>query len=212
MGREARVHAEAGADAGEANALLEGEELILRGAVRRRFPRAALEGVVVDGEVLRFSCAGETVSLRFPGKLAATWAAAVSAPPPSLRAKLSLDKGAKAFLVGSCDDAALTEALAGALADDVSQADMIVARIDEAADLTIALTIRGEARGLPVWAVYRKGGGAAFGEQAIRAALRREGLRDTKVCAVSKQLAATRYTDAAMGSGPPGLSARRRSV
>ena len=38
MGREAVTHAEVGSERGEVRALLEGGELILRGAIRRHFP------------------------------------------------------------------------------------------------------------------------------------------------------------------------------
>jgi hypothetical protein len=41
MGREALTHAEVGGECGEVRALLESGELILRGAIRRHFPRSA---------------------------------------------------------------------------------------------------------------------------------------------------------------------------
>ena len=97
MGREAIVHAEVGAQADEARALLESGEIILRGAIRRRFPRSALEQVRVENQALCFTCAGETVSLHLGADIAEAWDLAISTPPPNLRAKLGLHEGALAL-------------------------------------------------------------------------------------------------------------------
>lgn len=190
MGREALVHAEVGAEAGEVKALLESRELILRGTIRRCLPKTALKSVRVDGAVLSFTCDGETVRLHLGGKVAEAWAKAIATPPPSLRAKLGLDKGAKALLIGVCDDPVLADALEGALTDDPALASMVIARVDKPEDLVAA---QAACQVLPIWAVYRKGKPAVFSDSAVRAALRAAGFRDTKSCAVSDRLTATRY-------------------
>lgn len=189
MGREAQVHAEVGAEVAEVKALLESGELILRGALRRRFARAAITDARAEGEVLRFACDGETVRLHLGARAAVAWAKAVATPPPDLRHKLGLKPGVKALFLGVCDDAALTEALAEALTDDAAAAAMLIARIDGPADVAAAQALGAH---LPIWAVYRKGK-TAFGDAAIRSALRAVGCRDTKSCAVSDRLTATRY-------------------
>ena len=56
MGREATVRATVGAESAETRALLESDALILRGTLRRRFPRVAMTDVTVDGDRLRFAC------------------------------------------------------------------------------------------------------------------------------------------------------------
>lgn len=193
MGREAVVRAEAGSEAGEVKAVLEARELILRGAIRRRFPKAAMQDVRVEGEALHFSCAGESVFLGLGRTAAEAWARAIAAPPPGLRAKLGLDKGAKALLVGCCDDPELGEALDGVLTDSREAAAMVVARIDGPEDLARALAV---SAALPLWTVYPKGRGVSFGDAAIRAALREAGWRDSKSCAVSDRLTAVRYNRA----------------
>ncbi|MFT3972303.1 MAG: hypothetical protein QM699_02270 [Amaricoccus sp.] len=190
MGREALVHAEVGREAGEVKALLEARELILRGDIRRRFPKAMMSDVRVEGPMLRFSCHGEAVALSLGAKAADAWAGAIATPPPGLRAKLGLDKGAKALLIGVCDDPALAEALDGTLVDDVGEASMAIARIDAGEDLAKAQAACGT---LPLWAVYPKGKAVPFGDAAIRTALRDVGWRDTRSCAVSDHLTATRY-------------------
>lgn len=193
MGREASVHAEVGDVAGEVRALLEGTELILRGAIRRRFPRPIVERVAVQGDVLQFTCGDEIVRLHLGAQTAKGWAKAITTPPPSLRAKLGLHEGARALLVGSFDDGELAEALDGVLVADGTAATMIVACIKSAADLVAARAIHAEHGGLPLWTIYAKGRGVAFGENDIRTVLRAAGFRDSKSCSVSSLLTATRY-------------------
>lgn len=197
MGREAIVHAQVGGEAGEVRALLESGELILRGAIRRRFGRPVIEGVAIEGEELRFTCAGETVRLALGARLARSWAEAIARPPPSLRAKLGLDKGARALLLGTFADEALAEALDGVVVGHGADAAMLVACIAAPADLAAARALHAAYPLLPLWAVYPKGRGVAFGDGEIRAALRAEGFRDSKSCAVSDRLTATRYSPGA---------------
>lgn len=194
MGREALVHAEVGNEADEVRALLESGELILRGAIRRRYPRSAPEGAAVEGEVLCFTYAGEAVRLHLGARAAEAWRKAITTPPRSLRAKLGLDKGERALLIGSFDDDALAEALDGALVEDGAAAGMMIACIEGPDDLIAAQTIHGAHPGLALWAIYPKGRDVTFGESKVRAALRMKGFRDTKSCAVSERLTATRYT------------------
>ena len=80
---------------------------------------------------------------------------------------------------------------------------MLIARIDDADDLAKALAEHGAMPQLPLWAIYPKGKQAAFGDAPIRDALRSAGFRDTKSCAVSDRLTATRYNPARAVSGCP---------
>lgn len=190
MGREALARVAIGAEQGEVKALLEGQELILRGAVRRRFARDAVHDVAATDGVLTFACAGEEVRLVLGPGIAEAWQRALLAPPPSLRAKLGLESGATAVVLGCCDDPALAAALAGVTTAQADVADLVVARIDSPAELGQA---RAVAAGRPLWVVYPKGKAAPFGDAAVRAAMRVAGWRDTKACAVSAVLTATRY-------------------
>jgi hypothetical protein len=187
MGREAIARAEVDGHAAEVKALLEARELILRGPIRRRYAKAALQAVRAEGGALRFESGGEAVALHLGEPAAARWAEAIRKPLPSLRDKLDL--GGSVLMIGACDDPALAEALADACTEDAAQARMIVARVDGAADLDRALAVPGR---LAIWAVYAKGK-SAFGDSAIRERLRAAGYRDTKACAVSDRLTATRY-------------------
>jgi hypothetical protein len=192
MGKEADIRADVGAATGEVRALLERDELILRGEIRRRFPRSGLENLRVEDGVLSFTGAGQPVRL-YLGEAAQTWYAAITTPPPSLRARLGLDKGARALLYGPCDDPELAAALDGAVTDEGAQAAMLVACITTPEDLAAAEAVQAQFPHLPIWAVYPKGRNVTFGDTAIRETLRVHGFRDTKTCAVSTRLTATRY-------------------
>lgn len=192
MGREASTYARIGAEHGAVMALLEAEGIILRGAMRRRYPRGDLATVRAEDGELRFECGGDAVALVLGEPAASQWAAAIRKPLPSLREKLGV-RG-PVLVIGNCDDAALRAALAESTTEDPVDAGMIVAGIDSERDLAAALAVPGR---LPIWAVYRKGKGVLFGDAAIRQAMRAAGYRDSKSCAVSEQWTATRYNAAA---------------
>jgi len=167
--------------------------MILRGEIRRRYPKSAMADIAVVGDVLHFRFADESVRLHLGNKMAQSWVAAIAKPPPSLRAKLGLDKGSLALLVGETTDDALAEATAGCLVTHGAEAQMMIAVITSPETLAEARRIHGGFPTLPLWTVYPKGSGVSFGDTAIRALLREAGFRDTKSCAVSDQLTATRY-------------------
>lgn len=193
MGREATAYAEVGSKTGQVRALLESTELILRGEIRRRFPKAAMRQVRVEGDTLQFRANEETVALHLGATVAQSWAAAIAKPPPSLRAKLGLGTQARALLMGEIADEVLAEATQGALVTNGAAAQMMIAIIDGPDDLAKAQRIHASFPALPLWTVYPKGRDVAFGDTAIRTDLRGAGFRDTKSCAVSDTLTATRY-------------------
>lgn len=193
MGREAITQAKIGGESGEVRALLESTELILRGDIRRRFPREMLTDVHVDGEALCFNANGESVWLHLGATVATAWVKAIATPPPSLKAKLGLAKGARVLCVGVLDDPFLEQAATGSQTEVIDEADMIIARIERASDLQAALAVHATRPSLPLWVVYPKGAGMPFGDRHIRDTLRAAGFIDSKSCAVSDRLTATRY-------------------
>lgn len=208
MGREAVIRVEISGRSEEAKVLLEATELILRAPVSRRLPISGITDVAVDGVALRLTYEGEPIVLHLGERAARSWATAITTPPPTLRHKLGLSGAAKAMLAGAPSapgehgdpDAPggpeLQEATQGSLTTDRAAADMIIAHVTGPDDLRAALDLLSEGPPIPLWAVYPKGGAVAFGDAAIREALRGRGLRDTKACAVSATLTATRYVPA----------------
>jgi hypothetical protein len=195
MGREAICNCNwSGTDA-QVKALIEPPELILRGGIRRRMPLAELKNVRAEGELLRFEFDRQCVSISLGSPLAATWAAAITTPPPSLAKKLGITSETHVRMLGSVDDGALHDALDTASRVSNSTGDLIIARADTPEDIARSLKAAASdlASGTPIWFVYPKGRGHAMSEHDVRAMGLAAGLVDTKVAAVSPRLTALRF-------------------
>lgn len=195
MGREAQVVCTIGHHTEAVKALLESQELILRGpTLRRRFARAALQQLQVKADTLTFVVADETVALALGVAQAATWRDAIQAPPRSLAAKLGVSAAAPAAVFGPvADDTELARALQGATTDDTRAAAMLVAVVLSPDDLARALDLHARMDCRQAWFVNAKGKAAPLGDSAIRQALRAQGYKDNKTTAVSEHFSATRY-------------------
>jgi hypothetical protein len=184
------------AHAHEVKVLLESQEVIFRGALRRRLPISRLTAVTAAADRLRFTHSGETYELTLGEPTAARWAKKILAPPPTLAAKLGVSPERPAIVIGAVTDPVLAEAVQGATAEraagDEREPVVAIAEVDDLAQLDAVLTIL--PAGLPIWVVHRKGADVAFGENAIRAEMRGRGYVDTKVSAVSHSRTATRYS------------------
>ena len=124
-GREASAEAETNGRSGNVHVLLESTELILRGSFRRRFRLDALTELRLDDDALCFRFGTESVVMRLGAGLAGIWAKAMVTPPPSLRSKLGLAAGARAFCVGFFDDGALEAAVSDCRIADMSRSDLM---------------------------------------------------------------------------------------
>lgn len=193
MGREATCRVQVGHDSAEVKALLESQELVLRGALRRRWPLAALHGLQLAGDALAFQADGEAVQLHLGAAEAARWKLKITTPPPGLADKLGVGPAAPVWVQGPVDDPALADALAGATTTDAAAARQMLAVVHDRDALGTALVTHA---GLPcpaLWLVHPKGRGAPLGDTAIRAVMRGAGYTDNKSAAVSDRLTATRW-------------------
>jgi hypothetical protein len=183
-GREALCQCKWGGEAGAVKALLETNEIILSGELKRRAPLSAVAVVRADGDVLRLQIDGE----------AALWARKLTTPPPTLAEKLGLAGVAAALVIGKASGV-LAEALTGATTEPPDRARMLLAVASDAAELQTAVAAHGGLKaGAPMWIVHGNGKGCAFNDNTVRAALRAQGFIDTTICAVSAELSATRYS------------------
>jgi hypothetical protein len=190
MGREAVTTATWQGEVAAVKALLEGTEIILRGAIRARLPLAGVTAVKVDGDNLSLLTDGLPLRLGLGAAEAAKWADKIAAGPVSLADKLGLKGAARARVLGPwTDDGPLSVALNGRVTD--GKADMLVAVCTTLPDFDRAVFIASESA-VPVWFVYPKGRGAVT-DTMVRAHMRGLGWKDTKSCAVSDRLTATRY-------------------
>lgn len=190
---EVRIRRGAALEEGEAKALLESLELILRGGIKRRWAIASLGDLAVAGESLNFTAGGEQVQLLLGATVAARWLAKLGKPPPTLAQKLGLGPAAQATVLGRLDDDNLAQALAGHVAADPGEAAMMVAVMLNEADLQAALAAHARLPCRVLWAVIPKGPRSTLPESVLRSTLRAAGYADNKTSAVSERLTATRY-------------------
>ncbi len=174
-------------------ALLESHELILRGDLKRRLPIAQMQGFEATGDDLIVTMADGAYSLSLGEKKAASWAAKIAKPPPTLQAKLGFSDAAAVCVIGAVSDLALRDAVSGAKAG-LAEARLCIAQVDDEPGLRAVLGVHADAPARqPLWLVYPKGPKATFGEAAVRRILREVGYADSKSCAVSAGYTATRY-------------------
>ena len=195
MGLEAECELVQGGQTVHVRALLESHELILRGAVRKtlKFPDIT-NPHVVDGRLV-FETGGAPYTLALPPGQADKWLKKLTTEPPSLAQKLGIDAAHKALVHGTTDDEAVKVALEGATTDDRAEARLgVIIALDpsQLAAATDALI-----HALPhahLWVIYPKGAGSALPESAVRSHMQALGYVDTKSCAVSQTLTATRFS------------------
>ena len=195
MGREAICECTIVGTTAEVKALLESDELILRGNIRMRAPLHTLRDVRVESESLCFNLDMHPVQLRLGAAAAKSWAKKIKTPPPSLADELGIT-GKTVRTIGSISERALDSALSSAALISARNPDLILSYVDTLESL--ATTLREAkaqlARSIPIWLVYRKGPGHPLNESAIRTTLRAQGLMDTKVASVSAELTALRFS------------------
>ncbi len=195
MGREAICECTIVGTTAEVKALLESDELILRGNIRMRAPLHTLRDVRVESESLCFNLDKHPIQLRLGAAAAKSWAKKIKSPPPSLADKLGI-AGKTVRTIGPISDRALDSAINSAARISARNPDLILSYVDTSESL--AATLREAktqlARSIPIWLVYRKGAGHALNESAIRTCLRAQGLMDTKVASVSAELTALRFS------------------
>ena len=184
MGNEAQCRVEIGGESADAKALLETEELIVRGAMRAKIPFREAKDVAAEGGVLRFRWNDRDVRIHV-GRDAAKWAEKIR-NPKSVAAKLGLKPGHKISIVGNIDETFLDGVDA-----DVSRrlrrgSDMIFFAANVRADLDMLEDLRKAlAPAGAVW-VIRPKGVAAISESDVMAAAKTAGLVDVKVVRFSE--------------------------
>ena len=195
MGREAACTCDWAGTVAEVKALLETNELILRGEIRRRVPFSEMQRVKVQADCLCFRVGRKAVQLVLGASAAAKWAAIITSPLPSLARKLGITEKTVVRTIGVVENDELNTALAEAVRIAEKGADLIVACVDSPEALRAAFKQARIAlvKGVPIWMVYAKGPGHPLNEEAIRDFLRGNGMMDTKVASVSNRQTALRF-------------------
>ena len=189
MGREAFAEVSYAGRSGKAKVLLEAEGIIARRPVGMTIARASIRALAVEGGDLTGQADQGPFRLSLGAGEALKWKANLDRPLPTLAGKMGLRPGLAVWTLGPFEGSELVEALTGVVPVTPEQAVLGVARVTgpEAAEAVAACAPS------PVWIVHDKGRAAVFGETAVRTAMRAAGWIDSKACAVSATLSATRY-------------------
>jgi hypothetical protein len=178
-----------------ATALLETDELVLRGRERVRIRLADVrEATASDGRLLVRHTRG-TVTLEL-GNAAARWARRIS-HPPTVADKLGVKPGHRVSLVGPIDPA-LADAVEAAGADVArgrprKTSDMVLLGVERTRDLDrLAALERAIVRDGAVWVVYPKGRKDPSEADVLQAG-KRAGLVDVKVARASDTHTALKF-------------------
>ena len=186
MGSEVVTRVEIGSEAAEAKALLETEEVIVRGAIKARIPFSEAKDVAADGGVLRLRWNSRDVRIHV-GKDAPKWAEKIR-NPKSVLDKLGVKAGQRVSVVGAVDD--------GFLAELEERGTDLSRRLRRDSDIVFFAATRredlsrlGELRRslLPAGAVWviRPKGTPAINDNDVMAAAKAAGLVDVKVARFS---------------------------
>ena len=193
MGREALCECTVAGTTAKVKALLETEEIILRGPIHMTAPLKSLKNIRVESEALCFTFRDTPVQLRLGAKASDSWAKKIKIPPPTLADKLGIT-GKVVRAIGPVEKP-IYSALESALLVREEDPDLLIACIEtpESLAFTLREAKKQLARFIPIWLVYRKGPGHPINEAVIRATLRAQGMMDTKVASVSEHLTALRF-------------------
>jgi hypothetical protein len=195
MGREASCRCRWGAEEAEVKALLETDELILRGGIRRTVPFTDIRDLLAAEEALTFRVGGDCIALKLGAETAARWARAIT-KPPSLASKLGISHAKPVKILGCLEDDALKAALAQTAAAPDGKAELIFLLVQTPEEFQALLSSCASeiSSGSPLWVVYPKGKGKPLTETNVRSTLRARDMVDTKVASVSPQLTALRFS------------------
>ena len=183
MGNEIVTRVELGADVAEAKALLETDELIVRGALKARIPFSVMKDVRAEAGVLQFRWNDRSVRIHAGGE-AAKWADRIRNPKTVLD-KLGVKPGQKISVLGDIDGGHFADQLESRAIDLSSRlrrdCDVIFFAANGRDDLTRLEELRRAlAPAGAIW-VIRPEGSVAISEADVMAAARAAGLVDVKV-------------------------------
>ena len=190
MGLEAKCVVRVGGAAHEGTALLETDDLIVRGPARLKIPLASITSVDASAGVLRVSHGGGAAELEL-GEAAAKWAERIRSPR-SLLDKLGAKPGMTVSVLGDFDADFLRDLAARVHAVSAGRvlkgSDLVFLLADTVRQLArLSSLARSLAAGGAIWVVHPKGKGA-LKDTEIFAAGDAAGLTATKVVRFSETL------------------------
>lgn len=181
MGRETTTTVKTSTATAIAKVLLETNEIICRGELKRKFPFGAMKGLKSLGGWLKFKCDGEDVSIHLD-EAADAWLKRIK-NPPSRAAKLRVKSGDSVLLLGAVEDDVkpeLTAVGAKIVAKLSDRPSVVLLFIEAGAELRKLSSIeKSLADGGALWVLWPKGADAAVRHEDVAAAGRACGLNQT---------------------------------
>ena len=194
MGNEATCRVDLGDQSAEAKALLETEELILRGALKAKIPFTEATDVTGDGGVLRLRWKNRDVRIHL-GSDAAKWAEKIR-NPKSVLDKLGVKPGQKISVIGKIDEDFLEQLKARGvgLSKKLSRdSDVIFLAINRREELGKLNDVRGSLAPAGALWVIRPKGVPEVTEAEVMSAGKAAGLVDVKVVKFSPTHTAEKF-------------------
>jgi hypothetical protein len=194
MGNESTCRIDIGSESAEAKALLETEELIVRGALKARIPFSDAKDVTGEGGVLRLRWNDREVRIHLGGD-AAKWAEKIR-NPKSVLDKLGIKPGQRVSVLGKLDEGFLEQLEARGV--DLSKrarrdSDVILVAITHQKELTRLEELRGSLAPAGALWVVRPKGDPAISERDVMSAGKAAGLVDVKVVKFSPTHTAEKF-------------------
>jgi hypothetical protein len=182
MGNEATCRVDLGTESADAKALLETEELIVRGAIKARIPFAEAKDVRAEDGVLRLRWNKRDIGIHL-GRDAEKWAEKIR-NPKSVLDKLGIKAGQRVSVIGDVDPAFL-EALeargVGVSRKERRDSDVIVFAANRREELSRLQSLRALLRPAGAVWVIRPKGVPAISESDVMSEGKAAGLVDVKV-------------------------------
>lgn len=107
MGREITTTVTVEGQEAQCRVLLECSEIILRGAIKRKFPREGIKNAKIREGWLKFECNNEIIAIQI-GNGASAWLDAIKNPRTRIQ-KLGISSGMKISVLGKADKNAIAE-------------------------------------------------------------------------------------------------------
>ncbi len=187
MGNEVLTRVEIGGEHAEARALLETDEVIVRGALKAKIPFKEMKDVRAENGVLSLRWKDRDVRIHV-GRDAAKWAEKIR-NPKSVLDKLGVKSGQKVSIIGEVDGA-FTEQLEARVAEVSLKArperDLIFFAANRREDLGRLEELRRALQPAGAIWVLRPKGHPAISESDVMAAGKAAGLVDVKVVRFSE--------------------------
>ena len=187
MGNEVLTRVEIGDESAEAKAILETDELIVRGSLKAKIPFKEIKDVGDEDGVLSLVWRGRQVRIHI-GRDAAKWADKIR-NPKSLLDKLGVRSGQKILVIGRIDDSFIDQLEARGVEVSLEPSpgrDAIFFAVDLREELARLDTLRRSLQPAGAIWVLRPKGNPAIVEGDVMAAGKTAGLVDVKVVRFSE--------------------------